>query len=163
MTEFTKKNRVMKMLKEWKTLECPPNLINKTAWVRVECPSHIQPLLHDGRIFRQTTTVFFGILCTAALYICFTLAGYWLETLYQSWYGVINFLPLCFMPNRISIQIWLKAAYCEYNCKHYLLPIVLTMFIVFWISVFIVFIFPYIFGSLYFCYLISKGGGLGID
>src|SRR5699024_9036092 len=141
MTDFmNNKNKVIKMSREWHTLERPPSPTTKTAWIQSGCALHTQPISisHDGRTFWQTTAVFLEILCVVALYICSSVAVYWLETLYQSWYGIINFLPHCFTLNRISIQIWLKAAYCEYNCRHYFLPFVVTMCVAFGVFAYIV-------------------------
>jgi hypothetical protein len=150
------------MSEEWQTLGRPLNPKNRTVWVRSDRIPHIQPLLHSGRIFWQTTTVSLLMLCVAALYICSSVAGYWLKALYQTWYGIMNFFPRCFILNRISIQIWLKAAYCQYNCRHYLLPLCICIFSIGYILS-IIYLLYNLFGLLYFCYLITEGGGLGID
>ena len=117
------------MSREWHTLERPPSPTTKTAWIQSGCALHTQPISisHDGRTFWQTTAVFLEILCVVALYICSSVAGYWLETLYQSWYGIINFLPHCFTLNRISIQIWLKAGIWGI-CVHSIVSIYDTVF-----------------------------------
>ena len=163
MTDFiNNKNKVIKMSREWHTLEHTLNPTNRTAWIRSDRVPHIQPTSIDGRTFWQTTTVFILMLCAAILYICSSLAGYWLETIYQIWISLCQLFAQFTFFDRSFLKIWLKNVYQKNICRRYLFLLCICI-LSFGCILVIIYLLYNLFGLLYFCYLITEGGGLGID
>lgn len=116
----------------------------------------------NGKMFWQTTIVGCTAVVTIILWICFGMAGYWLETVYQVWCIAFPVAPVLSFCNWSFWKIWLKTVYRKENCRRYLFPLCICILSFGWILV-IIYLLYHLFGLLYFCYLITEGGGLGID
>ena len=156
------KNKVIKMSREWHTLEHTLNPTNGTVWIRPDRVPHIQPTSSDGRTFWQTTTVFILMLCAAILYICFSLAGYWLESIYQIWISLCQlFFQFTFF-GWSFFKIWLKTVYQKNICRRYLFRLCICLLSISYIVV-IIYLLSYILLFIYWGYVISSGDVLVLD
>ena len=150
------------MSEEWQALECPPSPTTKTAWVRLDGVPHIQPTSSDGRTFWQTTTVFLLMLCVVILYICSSLAGYWLETIYQIWISLCQLFAQFTFFDRSFLKIWLKNVYQKNICRRYLFRLCICLLSISYIVV-IIYLLSYILLFIYWGYVISSGDVLVLD
>lgn len=150
------------MSEEWQALECPPSPTTKTAWVRLDGVPHIQPTSSDGRTFWQTTTVFLLMLCVVILYICSSLAGYWLETIYQIWISLCQLFSQFTFFSWSFLKIWLKNVYQKNICRRYLFMLFICFLSITYIVV-IIYLLSYILLFIYWGYVISSGDVLMLD
>ena len=160
--ELIYRYKVIKMSKEWHTLEHTLNPTNRTAWIRPDRVPHIQPTSSDGRIFWQTTTIFILMLCAAILYICSSLAGYWLETIYQIWISLCQLFAQFTFFDRSFLKIWLKNVYQKNICRRYLFRLCICLLSISYIVV-IIYLLSYILLFIYWGYVISSGDVLVLD
>ena len=115
-----------------------------------------------GKAFWQTTAVLCGTIAIIILYILNGLAGHWSETTYQVWSGLSQPFPQITFFNWNFWEVWLKAVYQKNICYPYLLQLRICILSIACILV-IGYLLYNLFSLLYFYYLISEGGGLGID